>query len=231
MQQITFTVLHGLMILRKGIRANSYEHIYTGKNKLSVLLFGRNHPHYQQLVSFEKMIEALMPREIRALKYSSLVLSRTGRSGHNQSGDAVIEEINKEAKRDLVGVPNETQWKRSFHNLDMMNTLRAKTLEDAGVSDQKEGNYSSCKNIAIEVKKIRTLLRETQYLENATDFRPHLGLGTNIELSVNLVKFYEVAFSNLRENLPKILKSEPSNINVLYSTLDEENRKLYDFRD
>ena len=99
------------------------------------------------------------------------------------------------------------------------------------MSDQKEGNYSSYKNIAIEVKKIRTLLRETQYLENATDFRPHLRLGTNIELSVNLVKFYEVAFSNLRENLPKILKSEPSNINVLYSTLDEENRKLYDFRD
>ena len=125
MQQITFTFLHGLMILRKGIRANSYKHIYAGKNKLSVLLFCRNHPHYQQFVSFEKMIEALMPLEIRALKYSSLVLSRTGRSGHNQSGDAVIEEINKEAKRDLVGVPNETQWKISVRNLDMMNTLRA----------------------------------------------------------------------------------------------------------
>ena len=95
------------------------------EKKLSVLLFGRNHPHYQQLVSFEKMIEALMPHEIRALKYSSLVLSRTGRSGHYQSGDAVIEEINKEAKRDLVGVPNETQWKISVRNLDMMNTLRA----------------------------------------------------------------------------------------------------------
>ena len=67
------------------------------------------------------MIEALMPHEIRALKYSPFVLSRTGRSGHYQSGDAVIEEINKEAKRDLVGVPNETQWKRSFRNLDMTN--------------------------------------------------------------------------------------------------------------
>ena len=33
--------------------------------------------------------------------------------------DAFIEEINKEAKRDLVGVSNETQWKRSFCNLDM----------------------------------------------------------------------------------------------------------------
>ena len=132
------------MILRKGIRVNSYEHIYPGKNKLSVLLFGRNHPHYQQLVSFEKMIEALMPHRIRALKYSSLVLSRTGRSGHNQSGDAVIEEINKEAKRDLVGVPNETQWKRSVRNLDMMNTLRAtlykRCIQHIGRGKRKKQN-------------------------------------------------------------------------------------------
>ena len=76
-----------------------------------------------------------------------------------------------------------------------MNTLWAKTLEDAGVSDQKIGNYSFRKNIAVEEKKIRALLRETQYLKNATDFRPHLGLGTIIKLSVNLVKIYEVAFS------------------------------------
>ena len=114
------------------------------EKKLSVLLFGRNHPHYQQLVSFEKMIEALMPHRIRALKYSSLVLSRTGRSGHNQSGDAVIEEINKEAKRDLVGVPNETQWKISVRNLDMMNTLRAtlykRCIQHIGRGKRKKQN-------------------------------------------------------------------------------------------
>ena len=40
-----------------------------------------------------------------------------------------------------------------------MNTLRAKTLEDAGVSDQMEGNCSSCEHIAVEVKKICTLLQ------------------------------------------------------------------------
>ena len=58
-----------------------------------------------------KMNEALMPREVLNLKYSSLVLSTTGHAGHYQSGDAIIEEINKEGKRDLVGVPSETQWK------------------------------------------------------------------------------------------------------------------------
>ena len=48
------------------------------------------------------MLKALLDQ-----KHLSLVLSRTGRVGHYQSGDAIIEEVNKEAKRDLVGVPNQ----------------------------------------------------------------------------------------------------------------------------
>ena len=55
------------------------------------------------------MIETLMPHKIRAIKCSSLVLSRIGRSGHYQLADAVIEEINKKAKHDLVDVLNKTQ--------------------------------------------------------------------------------------------------------------------------
>ena len=88
------------------------------------MFFGRNHPCYHELVAYEKKTEALMPCEIRSIKFSSLVLGRTGRLVHYQSGDAIIEEINKEAKRNLVGVPNEDQWRRSFRNLDNMNEIR-----------------------------------------------------------------------------------------------------------
>ena len=51
-------------------------------------------------------------------------LSETRRLGHYQSRDAAIEEINKETKKDLIGIPNEAQWRRSFHNLDLMNEIR-----------------------------------------------------------------------------------------------------------
>ena len=68
--------------------------------------FGKSHLYYQQLVSFEKMFESLIAQEIRALKHSFLVLSHTRRSGHYKSADAVREEITKESKWDLVGVPN-----------------------------------------------------------------------------------------------------------------------------
>ena len=53
-QQIAFACLHALMILRKRMRNDNQDYIYAGKNKLSLLLFGPNHPHYHQLIFFEK---------------------------------------------------------------------------------------------------------------------------------------------------------------------------------
>ena len=95
MQQMAFVYLHALILFRRGIRTNNVEYIYAGKNKLSILLFGRNHPNYHQLISLERKIEIQMPPEISSVKFASLVLSRTNRIGFYQSGDVVIEEINK----------------------------------------------------------------------------------------------------------------------------------------
>ena len=106
-----------------------------------------------------------MPHEVRSVKYTSLVLSRTGRLSHYQSGGTIIEEINKEAKRDLVGVPNESQWQRSFKNLDNMNEIHLKTFKDAGVTDQKSTSYETNRYIETEVRKICALIRQNKYLE------------------------------------------------------------------
>ena len=111
MHQMAFVCLRALISFRGGIQTNNVEYRYGGKNKLSILLFGRNHPNYDQLISLERKIGIQMPPEISSVKFSSLVLSRTNRIGHYQSGDAVIEEINKEAKRNLVGVLNDIRWR------------------------------------------------------------------------------------------------------------------------
>jgi len=60
------------------------------ENKLLLLFFDRNHLHFHQLMSYEKRIEVLMPHEVRVVKFTSLVLSRTGRVRHYQSGDAIM---------------------------------------------------------------------------------------------------------------------------------------------
>ena len=39
-QQIVFTYLHALMILREGMRSNKQDYIYAGKDELSLLFFG-----------------------------------------------------------------------------------------------------------------------------------------------------------------------------------------------
>lgn len=81
------------------------------------------------------MINFLIPRQIKDLKDSSLVLIRMKRTGHFQAGDAIIQEINKEAKRDIVRVSSDLQWKQSFRNLDKMNKIHENMFRDMCVKD------------------------------------------------------------------------------------------------
>ena len=86
--------------------------------------------------------------------------------GHYQSEDAIIEEVNKESKRDVVGVPSAAQWKRSFRNLDNMNKLRSATFYDAGIRDITNSSNKSRCDKQKEVIKIRAIIRKMKYVEN-----------------------------------------------------------------
>ena len=215
---MVLTFLHALIIFRKGTRSNNQQYIYAGKDKLSLLFYGRNHAHYHFLIAQEKRIEALMPREVLNLKYSSLVLSRAGCAGHYQSGDAIIEE----GKRDLVGVTNETQWTRAFRNLDMMNEVRSSTFRDAGIKDTKVSSYDTECDIKKEVQLIREVIRGCKYLENAWESCEQFDITKSVPLSNDLVNFTSIAKNNLTKRLLEILKWEPYKINIGYSTLAEQ---------
>ena len=56
--------------------------------------------------------------------------SKTGHKGKCQSGDALLEEINKESKSwlKLSGVSSEEQWLRVFRNLDTLNEVSFRFL-------------------------------------------------------------------------------------------------------
>ena len=54
LEQMVFTFLHGMMLLRRGIRYNSQKHIYAAKDKLSLLFFGRNNPNYHNMIIQER---------------------------------------------------------------------------------------------------------------------------------------------------------------------------------
>ena len=51
------------------------------------------------MLSHDLRIEWLVPAEVKTVMYSSLSMSRTGNEGQYQRADAVIEELNKEAKK------------------------------------------------------------------------------------------------------------------------------------
>ena len=172
------------MILRKRMRNDNQDYIYAGKNKLSLLLFGPNHPHYHQLIFFEKKW-SLIAHEVRSIKYTSLVLSQTRRFGHNQSSDSVTEEINKDTKRNLAEVLNKSQWWRWFKIL--------KTIRNAGVTGQKSKSYETKCDIKKEIRIARALMRQNKYLKNPFEVQQHTDIAKSTLLADNLVNFTAIA--------------------------------------
>lgn len=129
---MVFNFLHALMLFRKGCRNNSPEHIVAAKNRMSVLFFGRNHPNYREIVHYdlkqymryfkEYFKDTSLP--LKEIVLGCLTASRGNNIGHYQGGDALLEEINKEAKEWMIGVLTEAQWERSFRNLDSISKVQ-----------------------------------------------------------------------------------------------------------
>ena len=103
-----------------------------------------------------------------------------------------------------------------------MNEIRCVACKDAGVKDQRKSSYDSASNICQEVTKICTLIREHNYLQNITELHQHTDITSKITVSSGLVNFTNIAFNNLKENLPKILRNEPYKIQIVYSTHEEQ---------
>ena len=98
MQQMCFTYLHGLMLLRSGTRKCNSLLVHTAKVKLYPLFFAGNHPTYQNIIYRDELDDIFMPAALKSIRDKYVSVSRTGRIGHYQGGDALLEEINKESK-------------------------------------------------------------------------------------------------------------------------------------
>lgn len=70
---MVFTYLHALMMLQRRVPLNDKDYIYAAMIKLSLLFFGKNYPHDQQLISNERKTEATMPCDLVGLKHFFLV--------------------------------------------------------------------------------------------------------------------------------------------------------------
>ena len=125
LQQMALTFLHSLMLFRVGCRYGNADAIISGRDKLSLLFYARNHTRYQRIMAINQLIEFKMPQKVKDIVFSSMTLSRIGNTGHYQGGDACLEEVNKEAKAWIspIGVPSDRDWLKVFRNLDKLNEV------------------------------------------------------------------------------------------------------------
>ena len=102
------------------------------------------------------------------------------------------------------------------------NISKSGYFRDAGIKDTKVSSYDIERDIKKEVQLIRAVSRGCKYLENAWGSCEQFDITKNVLLSNNLVNFTTIAKNNLTKRLPKILKGESYKINVVYSTLAEQ---------
>ena len=108
------------MINLLGVRKCNPELVHNATSKLSQLIYGQNHPIYQNILYRVTLDRILMPCKLRKVMENLISGSRTMTLGRCQGGDAMLEEINKEAKSwlKMSGIPSNDQWLQVFRNLD-----------------------------------------------------------------------------------------------------------------
>eukprot|EP00111_Clytia_hemisphaerica_P014328 TCONS_00042193-protein len=157
------TYLFSLMFYRVSVRRNYCEGVLFAMEKLSTLFFVRNHPIYQKIVHYNRLVMAQMPFEVKEVLKPAFCTSTTGNVDSCQGGDAVLEEINKKIKRWLsnVGVPSGTSWIETIRSLDNLEQLCGNFLSSFS-------HHNIAKHVhAISDKEIifmRVVLRESEYL-------------------------------------------------------------------
>ena len=82
------------------------------------MTFRRNHPIYRDIIFHEFRQQVIQPNELRIIAENSISTSRVGNIGHYQSGNVLLEEINKSGKKWTMGVSTNSQWQKSFRNLN-----------------------------------------------------------------------------------------------------------------
>lgn len=93
--------------------------------KLSPIVYGRNHPIYQNILYNNARDVILMPQELKSVLQKFVSGSKTNTLGKCQGGDAMLEELHKDAKSwlKMAGIPSEEQWLFVFRNIDKLNEV------------------------------------------------------------------------------------------------------------
>ena len=84
MQQMCFSYLHALMLLKRGVRKCNLVLVHAAKLKLYPPFFAGNHPIYQNIIFKDELDNMLMPSKLKTLKDKYVSVSRAGNTGQYQ---------------------------------------------------------------------------------------------------------------------------------------------------
>lgn len=94
--------------------------IHEAIRKFSHLLYVKNHPIFQNILIQHVRDKILMPSELASIMNKFVLDLRTVTESKYQSGDAILEELNKKGKSwlKMYGVPRNDELLKVFRNID-----------------------------------------------------------------------------------------------------------------
>jgi hypothetical protein len=189
MADLIFELLDGIFLYRTGVREGDKDKMEAGRAKAGKLWFGRSHPMYRDLDTWDMVKREKMPPSL--YKFVSQCLSiKTGPSPKSGEGpDFRLEEVNKQIQHILPNVPKPKDWDIACINHDKLVTLRDNVFSSAGVHDPKEKVQGSKNELSKEIEAFRILLRSSQYLLHPLNQCQHTSIHGNIEMDSELHLF------------------------------------------
>ena len=105
-----------IIIYRNGLRRNNKDALNSARRRFRSIWFARRHPVYQ-LIEFSDTLDRIhYPEDIQQHVDITDSFTVSGDDTSGESGDFVLENVNKEVKRWLPAKPTEKHWIRSCNN-------------------------------------------------------------------------------------------------------------------
>ena len=146
---VVFNYITGYFILKAAVRKCRWDYFLAGKNLLSPLFFGKNHPMYRKLFVYLDFDLAQMPESMYT-HFKETIGLKVENKGCEKDPDVscehfdfILENVNKKLKQNLSWAPNDSTWLVSCRTHDMIVNL--------------ENNFDNYFNLTRSVSKAKYL--------------------------------------------------------------------------
>ena len=159
-------------MLQSGIRQNNSDYALAGRQKVIPIMFTGKHDICKPLIVTDMRIRAEVPDAVKECIKRNESFDRSNDHTRGESGDYITETENKHLKGRLsLGVPTVQNWVIASTIHGRLQHNRNVIYEKKGIKDPSL-QHSSVFKFARKIQMFRSMVQESNVLDNPYNFKP-----------------------------------------------------------